>query len=67
MPCANRVNEALGGLSFAPCNQKKWPISQEVDTESVYFSNPRQGRTAKEIASKMIVGLINQMKQKAAV
>lgn len=67
MPCANRVNEALGGLSFVPGSHKKWLISHEIDTESVYFSNAHRGGMAEEIAGKMIVGLINQMKQKAAV
>jgi hypothetical protein len=50
-----------------PVATKKWRIPHEVDTETVYFSNPLQGRIAEEIASKMIVGLINQMKQNAAV
>jgi hypothetical protein len=44
-----------------------WPFSQEVDTESTYFSNVKQGCEVTIIAGKARAGFISPMKQKAIV
>jgi hypothetical protein len=46
------------GLNF-------WRFSQEVDTESTYFSNLKQGFEVTKMASKAKAGFISPMKQKA--
>jgi hypothetical protein len=42
-----------------------WRFSQEVDTESTYFSNLKQGCEVTKMASKARVNFISPMKQKA--
>jgi hypothetical protein len=44
-----------------------WRFSQEVDTESTYFSNLKQGFEVTKTASKARAGFVSPMKQKASV